>query len=148
MCELYGVYRLTLISFLSPGPIAYIQKIENEPVSRSTRFLRVAKNSTQPSASSLPPENSSIARAAAGVYRDEKNVRFSYSAPTGISPKSTLAIENLNEAQRLGQIGNWSWDTRTKTWWSGPTKRTHSLESTRPIRKSTSKDRPLNFYTE
>jgi signal transduction histidine kinase/ActR/RegA family two-component response regulator len=48
-------------------------------------------------------------RAAAGVYRDEKNVEFLIGANWDIT-KSTLAIENLNEAQRLGQIGNWSWD--------------------------------------
>ena len=48
-------------------------------------------------------------RAAAGVYRDERNVDFLLGANFEIT-ESTLAIEKLNEAQRLGQIGNWSWD--------------------------------------
>lgn len=48
-------------------------------------------------------------RAAAGVYRDERNIDFLVGANFDIT-ESTLAIERLNEAQRLGQIGNWSWD--------------------------------------
>ncbi len=48
-------------------------------------------------------------RAAAGLYRDERNVDFLVGANWDIT-ESMLAIEKLNEAQRLGQIGNWSWD--------------------------------------
>jgi signal transduction histidine kinase/ActR/RegA family two-component response regulator len=48
-------------------------------------------------------------RAAAGLYRDKNNANFLYGSNWDIT-ESMLAIENLNEAQRLGQIGNWSWD--------------------------------------
>jgi signal transduction histidine kinase/CheY-like chemotaxis protein len=50
-------------------------------------------------------------RAAASVYRDGSGVERLVGSNWDIT-KSTLAIENLNEAQRLGQIGNWSWDVQ------------------------------------
>ncbi len=50
-------------------------------------------------------------RAAAGMYRDENNNVFLIGANWDIT-ESTLAIENMNEAQRLGQIGSWSWNVQ------------------------------------
>jgi len=50
-------------------------------------------------------------RAAAGAYRDGNDVDYLFGANWDIT-ETTLAIENLNDAQRLGQIGNWSWDAQ------------------------------------
>lgn len=60
-------------------------------------------------------------RAAAGLYRDDNNADFLYGANWDIT-ESMSAIENLNEAQRLGQIGNWSWDAHNDVMqWSDQT---------------------------
>lgn len=48
-------------------------------------------------------------RAAAGMFKDENNALFMIGSNWDIT-ESTLAIENMNEAQRLGQIGSWSWN--------------------------------------
>jgi len=48
-------------------------------------------------------------RAAAGVYRDESGVERMMGTNWDIT-ETMIAIEHLNEAQRLGQIGDWSWN--------------------------------------
>lgn len=48
-------------------------------------------------------------RAAAGLYRDENGSDYLFGSNWDIT-ESMIAIEKLNEAQRLGQIGNWSWN--------------------------------------
>jgi signal transduction histidine kinase/CheY-like chemotaxis protein len=43
------------------------------------------------------------------MFKDENNALFMIGSNWDIT-ESTLAIENMNEAQRLGQIGSWSWN--------------------------------------
>ena len=120
MCDLYGVPRNTDLVFqswanrLHPDDRDRAVTEINAVFTSGTKFDTTFRIVT-------PAGVVKHLRAAAGLYRDKNNADFLYGANWDIT-ESMLAIEKLNEAQRLGQIGNWSWDAQENVMhWSDQT---------------------------
>ncbi len=108
MCELYGVPPNSDLVFGSWSSRLHPDDLERA-VSEINAVFTHGKKFDTTFRIVTPAGQLKHLRAAAGLYRDRNNNDFLFGANWDVT-ESTLAIENLNEAQRLGQIGNWSWD--------------------------------------
>jgi len=110
MCELYGVPVDSDLVFQSWANRLHPDDRERA-VSEINEVFTSGKKFNTTFRIVTPEGKLKYLRAAAGLYRDKNGADFLYGSNWDITD-SMLAIENLNEAQRLGQIGNWSWDAR------------------------------------